>query len=150
MKVRSQARALALQCLYEVDYTNHTFSQAYDAHIASEVVVENATDFAGKLNKEALLFAKDLGQMVEARREELDTMISTFAPEWPLTQIAAIDRNILRVAVCELYFLQDAPGRVVINEAVELAKAFGGDSSPRFVNGVLGAVISHRESTPKI
>ncbi len=149
MKVRSRARALALQCLYELDFTDHTFLQAFNAHTEATFVIENVVDYAGGLKKEGLTFAKRLGSMVETRKSELDALISTFAPEWPLDQISAIDRNILRIAVCELHFMHDAPGKVVINEAVELAKTFGGDSSPRFVNGVLGAVISHKSSVPK-
>ena len=148
MKIRSRARALVLQCLYELDFTKHIFVQAFRTHTASEVIVENVIDFAGGLNRDALAFAKELGQTTESHKAELDALISTFAPDWPLAQVPAIDRNILRIAVCELHFLRDAPGKVVINEAVELAKLFGGDSSPRFVNGVLGAVISQQESTP--
>ncbi len=150
MKVRSRARALALQCLYELDFTDHTFLQAFNVHTEATFVVENVVDFAGGLNEKGLAFAKMLGSAVDVRKDELDALISTFAPEWPLDQISAIDRNILRIAVCELHFTHDAPGKVVINEAVELAKTFGGDSSPRFVNGVLGAVISHKPSMPKV
>ncbi len=150
MKVRSRARALVLQCLYELDFTDHTFLQAFDAHTEATFVIENVVDFAGGLNEKGLAFARRLGSTVEARKDELDVLISSFAPEWPLNQISAIDRNILRIAVCELHFMHDAPGKVVINEAVELAKTFGGDSSPRFVNGVLGAVVSHKPSIPKI
>jgi N utilization substance protein B len=72
----------------------------------------------------------------------LDAIIRQYAPEWPLEQVAIVDRNILRIALCELRVMEDAPVKVIINEAVELAKAFGSDSSPRFVNGVLGSAIN--------
>ncbi len=76
-------------------------------------------------------------------REPLDVVIAKYAPEWPLDQIAAVDRNILRIAVWEFAGSRDTPVKVAINEAVELAKAFGSDSAPRFVNGVLGSLAEH-------
>jgi N utilization substance protein B len=76
---------------------------------------------------------------------QLDELIAKYAPEWPLDQIAAIDRNILRIAFWEFAVQRETPIKVAINEAVELAKQFGSDSAPRFVNGVLGSLAEHRD-----
>jgi N utilization substance protein B len=86
-----------------------------------------------------------LGKGVTNCRRELDTVISELAPEWPIDQIAAVDRNILRIAVYELIYDSDTPPKVAINEAVELAKRFGSDASPRFVNGVLGSLAAQHQ-----
>ncbi len=148
MTVRSQARALVLQCLYEMDFTDHPFEQIFLAH-KDRVMVDDGEPNFDDLPPQGESFARSLGTAVEERLEELDALATKYAPEWPLDQISAIDRNILRIAICELLFTKDAPTKVVINEAVELAKKFGGDSSPRFINGVLGAVISQHETQQK-
>jgi N utilization substance protein B len=83
-----------------------------------------------------------LVQGVNAHQERLDTLIGRYAPEWPVDQIAIIDRNVLRIAIYELLFRDDTPTKVAINEAVELAKEFGSESSGRFVNGVLGSLVA--------
>ena len=87
-------------------------------------------------------FAHDLVDGVLANREKIDEMVSRFAPSWPISQLAMVDRNILSLAIFEMMLGSDTPPKVAINEAVELAKAFGSDSSPRFVNGVLGSVMT--------
>jgi N utilization substance protein B len=87
-------------------------------------------------------FARDLVQGVSEQREQLDLLVGRYAPEWPVDQIAIIDRNILRMAIYEILMRNDTPVKVAINEAVELAKEFGSDSSGRFVNGVLGSLVS--------
>jgi N utilization substance protein B len=79
---------------------------------------------------------------VHSYKSYLDFVVGELAPEWPIDQIAAVDRNVLRVAIFELLFEPQTPPKVAINEAVELAKLFGGESSPRFVNGVLGSLVS--------
>ena len=81
-----------------------------------------------------------------AHRDFLDKIIARYAPEWPVEQMAAIDRNILRIALYEIAQGEDTPVKVAINEAVELAKMFGSDASPRFVNGVLGSVVTYERS----
>lgn len=99
---------------------------------------------------ETIRFARDLVLSVLEDRRAIDALIQRFAPAWPLQQLSIVDRNVLRLAVHEL-LSEVAPAKVAINEAVELAKAFGGDSSPRFVNGVLGSVyadlISQKQKT---
>jgi len=94
-------------------------------------------------------FVEDLVQGVDKNAEAIDEIIRPVAPEWPIEQIARIDRSILRMGVFELLFDQKVPPKVAINEAVELAKAFGGDNSSKFVNGVLGTVLRNKESKAK-
>jgi N utilization substance protein B len=89
-------------------------------------------------------FATALVHGVLENQQVIDTIIQRIAPEWPISQMSGIDRNILRLAACEILYSDDAPPKVVINEAVELAKAFGSDSSSRFVNGVLGTLLTNR------
>jgi N utilization substance protein B len=131
MKVRRRARAAVLQTLYELDFTDHDARTAIDARFEERPLPESAQDFARSLV---------LG--VQTYRIYLDSVVGELAPEWPIEQIAAVDRNVLRIAIYELLFEPDIPPKVAINEAVELAKMFGGESSPRFVNGVLGSLVS--------
>jgi len=149
MIVRSQARALVLQCLYELDFTGHSFEQILDAHVVGKAPAESVTNYAMRMPPRGMEFVRMLGGAVEQHLAELDALAAKFALEWPLDQISAIDRNVLRIAICEMLFTGDAPDKVVINEAVELAKLFGGDSSPRFVNGVLGAVVAQKTAQRK-
>lgn len=134
MKARRRARQLALQVLYEVDAVGHNPSVVFE-HRWEE-------DYAD-LPSEAVEFAHWLVRGVLENQPALDKIIAQIATEWPVEQIALIDRNILRMALFELQE-GDAPVKVVINEAVELAKTFGSDSSRRFVNGALGAYVSRR------
>jgi len=129
MKARRQARAIVLQCLYELDYTDHNFDDAFQNRLLDQPLSPRGRNFAYKL-----------GKGISSNRHRLDGIISRLAPEWPIDQIAPLDRNILRLAVYELVLNSDAPPKVAINEAVELAKSFGSESSPRFVNGVLGSL----------
>ena len=137
MKARRRARAMVLQCLYELDFTSHSFDEAFRHRLKAQ-----------PLSNHNERFARSLGKGVTLHREELDQIIAELAPEWPIDQIAAIDRNILRLAVYEMLFESDTPKKVAINEAVELAKQFGGESSPRFINGVLGNLASKNERRP--
>ncbi len=131
MKVRRQARTVALQVLFEVDSVNHSPAEAFQHRLEEEY-----------LPPEGIEFARGLIEGTLAHRASLDSTISRFAPEWPVHQLAIVDRNVLRIALYELEFVADVPSKVAINEAVELAKIFGSDSSPRFVNGVLGAFMT--------
>lgn len=123
-----------MQSLFEWDF------QGQDKSKTDEIVDRNVQEFA--LGLEDASFTKKLVQGVMAHQEAIDTMIETCAPEWPLDQVTVIDRNILRLGIYELVHgnYDEAPPKVAINEAIELAKTFGGDSSARFVNGVLGTV----------
>ncbi len=135
MKARHQARIVALQTLYEIDCTNHSPSIVLDQRLA-----------ANALPKSAASFARRLMDGVLEHQAVMDTFIHRHAPEWPLEQMAYIDRNILRMAIFEFAIDGRTPVKVAINEAVELAKSFGSDSAPRFVNGVLGTLVEYQES----
>ena len=90
-------------------------------------------------------FAKELLTGIDDRKAELDQIILHYAPAWPVAQLPAVDRNILRIALFELKYQRETPNKTAINEAVELAKTFGSDSSARFINGVLGSVMADLE-----
>ncbi len=132
MKSRTRARSVALQALYELDLTEH---------LPGEVLQLRLED--AQLDETQAEFARQIVTGVLPLRAELDAAIARYAPEWPFDQIAAIDRNILRIACWEFAIWRGTPLKVAINEAVELAKAFGSDSAPRFVNGVLGSLSEH-------
>ena len=132
--IRRQARTAALQALYELDYTKHK---------ADEALAHSRT--GKKLSQEAISFSKELVEGVLQRRSELDALIKKFAPAFPVEQMSVIDRNILRLAIFEILF-NKTPIKVTINEAVELAKEFGSNSSPRFINGVLGSITTERDA----
>lgn len=129
---RRKARALALQALYEIDSVGHE---------AEEVVTRLIAN--GTLSEERAAFTRELVSGVIQNKEKIDQNIRRFAPAWPIEQIPVVDRNILRLAIFELLCDNKAPVKVAINEAVELAKRFGSDSSSKFVNGVLGSVSAH-------
>jgi N utilization substance protein B len=126
---RRKARSIALQALYEIDSVHHD----------PEETLKNLQAEA-KLSEENLSFARELVEGVVGYKEKLDEQIRRYAPAWPIGQIALIDRNILRLAIFEILIDNKIPVKVAINEAVELAKNFGGDSSSKFINGVLGAI----------
>jgi len=128
---RRKARTLAFQALYEVDSTGHGAEEAV-SHLLADT----------GLSAENSKFARGLVSGVVRNREKIDKDIERFAPAWPIEQISAVDKNILRLAIFEILLDNRVPLKVAINEAVELAKIFGSDSSSRFVNGVLGAVSS--------
>jgi N utilization substance protein B len=133
VKPRRRARIIVLQVLFEVDLTGHRPDTALAERLEEQPLTEQGVAFARTLLYNTL-----------ANREALDAIIQRIAPEWPLDQLAPVDRNILRLAAQELLFGDDTPPKVAINEAVEVAKLFGSESSPRFVNGVLGTLHSQR------
>lgn len=120
---------MALQVLYELDCTHHK---------AEEVLARLVYDES--IDEEALAFVTAIVEGVQAYRRQIDFIIGRHAPAFPVEQMAPIDRTILRIGLYELVFARETPVKVSINEAVELAKTFGGDATPRLVNGVLGAV----------
>jgi len=126
---RRKARIIALKALYEMDTV---------AHQPEDILMRLLEEAAAPPDVEA--FARELVTSVLAHEKEIDDVIRQKAPAWPLEQVAVVDRNILRLAIFEILLDNRVPVRAAINEAVELAKAFGGESSPKFVNGVLGAV----------
>ena len=135
--IRHQARMTALQTLYEYDTAHHDVN-AVLRHHAEE----------WRLTPRVVAYADELVHGVLAHLDELDAAIESAAHEWPLAQMARIDKNILRVAIYEILFNNSVPAKVAINEAVELAKQFGSDTSSRFVNGVLGTILSRSQGSP--
>lgn len=134
MANRHLARSIVLQTLFEWDTTGAPVEQVKD------ILARNVAEFGG--DDVDRTFMEQLLDGVLAKKADVDLVIEKAAPEWPLDRIAPVDRNILRIGLYELLFADrtQVPAKVAINEAIELAKTFGGDSSGRFVNGVLGAV----------
>jgi len=134
-RIRRKARIAALQALYEIDCTKHKAETAL-ANLKAEKT----------LTQEVLSFSQELVEGVLQHKSELDTLIKKFAPAFPVEQMSIIDRNILRLAIFEILFSDKTPFKVAINEAIELAKEFGSDSSPRLINGVLGSMTTERSA----
>lgn len=137
IRQRRLAREVALQSLYEIDSVQHKPGFVVDERLRATPIGSHGADFL-----------RWLISGVTRNKEALDQFISELAPDWPVNQLAIIDRNLLRLALYEIGAeASDAPPKVVINEAVELAKLYGGDSAPRFVNGVLGAALKRSPVT---
>ena len=136
MANRHLARSVVLQVLFERDQSGG----AMTAENAEARLLDYAKEFGARDSD--IPFMKNLLQTAAAKQKEVDQVIASAAPEWPIDKIAAIDRNVLRLGLTELLYADRAqvPAKVAINEAIELAKTFGGASSSKFVNGVLGAV----------
>jgi N utilization substance protein B len=133
MKPRTRARSVALQALYEIDIAGHP-----PGTVLEERLLESELEAA------LAEFARQIVMGVHPLAEQLDHFIAQHAPEWPLDQIAIIDRNILRIALWEIAVSDQTPIKVAINEAIELSKTYGSDSTPRFVNGVLGSLAARQ------
>lgn len=134
VKARRLARTVALQALYEIDCAHHPPARVIQYRLEETPLPESAAKFARWLIYGVL-----------HHRGILDAYLQKYAPEWPLEQVAIVDRNILRLALYELAMDSRNPYKVPINEAVELGKMFGSDSTPRFVNGVLGSLVPFRQ-----
>jgi transcription antitermination protein NusB len=130
MKLRTRARSVALQVLYEIDFTGHLPVKALENRFLEEEITD----------KGLIEFAEQIVHGVRPITHQLDSFITQHAPEWPLDQVAAVDRNILRIALWEFAVKGCTPVKVAINEAIELSKIYGSDSTSRFVNGVLGSL----------
>jgi transcription antitermination protein NusB len=129
VKARQRGRVAALKVLYELDATRHDLGVVLTRRLADE-----------QLSAEGERFAREIVIGVWEHRVELDRMIHQHAPEWPVDQMAVVDRNVLRIAIYEFSLAHITPLKVAINEAIEIAKSYGSDSAPRFVNGVLGSL----------
>lgn len=134
MANRHLSRSIAMQTLFEWDFNNHEKAKVDD------ILKRNIDEFAPGL--EDMTFTKKIVEGVIKNQKKIDEIISKAAPEWPISQISAVDRNILRIGLYELLFCnkKEVPSKVAINEAIEIAKNFGSESSGRFINGVLGTV----------
>jgi len=137
---RHLGRIVALQTLYEQDFRRDVNDANFDL---SEVLERNIARYQEVLEDKD--FISRIVHGTTAKQDELDAVIVPVAPEWPIDQIARMDRALLRMGIYELLHDNDAPPKVVINEAVELAKAFGGDNSSKFINGVLGTVLKNKD-----
>ena len=126
---RTRARAVAMQALYELDSTTHPLEEVVRRRLEADKTPETSAHYASFLI-----------QGVMSDRGEIDAQLQAAAPAWPLDQMARVDKSILRIAIFEMLRERDLSPKIVINEAVELAKRFGHDSSPKFVNGVLGTI----------
>ena len=127
--LRRRARTVALQALYEIEAVGHDATATLGRLIEEWALPPGAADFA-----------RELVSGVLAHQEYIDAVLHRAAGAWPLEQMATVDRNVLRLAIFEILVNNKVPMKAAINEAVELAKAFGSESSPRFVNGVLGTI----------
>ena len=136
MANRHLSRSVVMQTLFEWDFGGQVLSEGS----IDEVLLRNAEEFAPGMGDTS--FMKSLVESVLKKRETLDEILTKAAPDWPIEKISIVDRNILRIGLYELLFVDKAevPAKVAINEAIELAKTFGGENSGKFVNGVLGAV----------
>lgn len=140
MSNRHLARSVAMQVLYQWDFKGRPSS-------ALPVIMAQTIDECGEGTDENRQFIESIINGVVDNLEAIDKKIHTFAPKWPLENMAIIERNILRIATYEMFFIKDTPGKVAINEAIEIAKTFGGPTSGKFVNGILGAMFVEHEQT---
>lgn len=136
---RHLGRIIALQTLYEQEFRKDSGDEQFDLH---EVLARNIARYSDMVDDVA--FIERLVDGVTGQEKELDAILQPVAPEWPIDQIARMDRIVLRIGLYELENEADVPPKVVINEAVELAKAFGGENSSKFVNGVLGTLLRQK------
>jgi len=136
---RHLGRIVALQTLYEQDFRREAGDVSFDLGL---VLKRNIARYESTVDD--VFFIEELVKGVAKYEAELDDELRPLAPEWPIEQIARMDRVVLRMGLYELKYTKDVPPKVVINEAVELAKAFGGDNSSKFVNGVLGTALKQQ------
>lgn len=139
---RHLGRIIALQTLYEQEFRAECGDVNFDVDDVTKRNIDRYKD-----NVDDVEFINELTRGVCSKISELDEGLQPLAPEWPISQIARMDRIVLRIGLYELNYHKDVPPKVVINEAVELAKAFGGDNSSKFVNGVLGTAYRNMDAT---
>ncbi|MGB4799991.1 MAG: transcription antitermination factor NusB [Candidatus Saccharimonadales bacterium] len=137
---RHLGRIVALQTLYEMDFRREAGDESFDLGL---VLKRNVSRYESTVDD--VFFIEELVKGVAKYEASLDDELRPLAPEWPLEQIARMDRVVLRIGLYELHYEPDVPPKVVINEAVELAKAFGGDNSSKFINGVLGTALKNKQ-----
>lgn len=142
MSNRHLARTVVMQALYEWDFRDHPTEEL------PEIIAHVRDEFAPDFKDEGYIEKQVEG--IVSRLKEVDEALVHFAPEWPLSEMTSTDRNVLRVGAYELLFDDLIPSKVAINEAIELGKAFGGEASGKFVNGVLGAIYKHQVSEGKL
>ena len=136
---RHLGRIIALQTLFEQDFRRSSDDSTFDL---AAVLERNIARYAATVDDKA--FIERLVNGISERAEELDGILQPIAPEWPIAQIARMDRVVLRLGLYELLYEKEVPPKVVINEAVELSKAFGSENSSKFINGVLGTALRNQ------
>lgn len=141
---RHLGRIIALQTLYEQEFRQEADDTDFDVMAVLDRNIARYKDMVDDTD-----FIKKLVAGVSAQCADLDAQLQPVAPEWPIDQIARMDRLVLRIGLYELQNENDVPPKVVINEAVELAKSFGGDNSSKFINGVLGTLLRNQEASDK-
>lgn len=141
---RHLGRIIALQTLYEQDFRIEAGDKKFKL---PETLKRNIARYRDTVDDRE--FIEKLVKGVDAKQPEIDKLIVPVAPDWPIDQIARMDRVVLRIGVYELVYGEGVPPKVAINEAVELAKAFGGDNSSKFINGVLGTILRNKDSISK-
>ena len=139
MRKRTKARECALQILYQVDITGQDFNEALSDFWATK----------GKFDGAVREFTRELVSLTVANLQRIDAVITGYAANWQMRRMAIVDRNILRLAACELLFMDDIPFKVTINEAVELAKKFADQESSKFVNGILDKICKEERKNAK-
>ncbi|MBD3281798.1 transcription antitermination factor NusB [Candidatus Uhrbacteria bacterium] len=142
MSNRHLARTIVLQSLYEWDFHKRADEEAI------QIAERNLNEFAPEFDERSFTLALIKG--IIDKQNDITAAITKFAPDWPIERITTVDRNVLRIGIYELVFDDQIPSKVAINEAIELAKTFGGESSGKFVNGVLGAVYRDQTSQGNI
>ena len=143
MATRHLSRSIVMQSLYEWDFFGKKPEDL------KKIVEKNIKEFGPGLENQSFIWQLITG--VVSHLQEIDKVIEKAAPEWPVNQITIVDRNVLRIGLYELLYgkKEEVPPKVAINEAIELAKTFGGESSGKFINGVLGTVYREMEKTEK-
>ncbi|PIS05311.1 MAG: transcription antitermination factor NusB [Candidatus Buchananbacteria bacterium CG10_big_fil_rev_8_21_14_0_10_42_9] len=141
MSNRHLARTIVLQTLFQWDFNGRKETDL------SPLLEHNKKEFGPGLTENQ--FIDELSKGVIDNIKEIDECIKKYAPQWPLDQITIVDRNVLRIGVYEMKFSDEVPDKVAINEAIELAKAFGGGTSGKFVNGVLGSIYKDEANDDK-
>jgi N utilization substance protein B len=136
MRRRTKARVWALQILYAHEITRDPLDRSFESFFSSR-----------KVSEDKKAYTKRLLDCFESRREEIDRLIAESVANWKIERLSIIDKNILRISICELLYLPDIPGKASISEAVNLSHIFGGEDSPRFVNGVLDSIFHQSSRT---
>jgi N utilization substance protein B len=139
---RHLGRIIALQTLYEQDFRNECGDKSFNLAKVTQRNIERYHNTVDDLD-----FIKRLVEGIDSKKDKINDLLRPLAPEWPIEQIARMDRIVLEIGAYELFNEDDVPPKVIINEAVELAKAFGGDNSSKFINGVLGSLYKNHEKS---
>ncbi|NBI27613.1 transcription antitermination factor NusB [Chengkuizengella marina] len=140
---RRQAREIIIQCLYQMELNEVTSTSAIDSIITEQDDVEN--EGISNIKHEDLKFIKELIDGTFLKKAKIDSLINDYLKGWKIERLSRVDIQILRLAIYEMFYLNDTPPKVIVNEAIELSKYFGTEDSGKFINGVLGKMIKEHE-----